>query len=220
MENPSKKLKISHVKEDLPEVVVEEGTEQVVLVEVHGEFMEETPAPAPTVAPTSVSTTTVAAALATAATPTPVPTAAAAAAPTATATATPTSTSTTSTVALAPRASSVKVKSGRCSREATGPVPECDQDPSRVYCPNCLKHFKWEKGLKEHLRDRCGKTQKMFQCGVCQKEFHHEESLLGQVSIFHTGVKRHKCELCTEAYFYRKDLKAHFDEVHKEQLQE
>ena len=60
----------------------------------------------------------------------------------------------------------------------------------------------------------------MFQCGVCQKEFHHEESLLDHIGIFHTGVKRHKCELCTEAYFYRKDLKAHFDEVHKEQLQE
>ena len=190
VENPSKKRKISHVKEDLPEVVVEEGTGQVVLVEVHGEFMEETPAPLPTVAPTSEPTTTVAAALATAATPTPVPTAAAAL----TATATPTSTSTTSTVALTPRASSVKVKSGRCSREATGPVPECDQDPSQVYCPHCLKHFKWEKGLKEHLRDRCGKTQKMFQCGVCQKEFHHEESLLDHIGIFHTGVKRHKCE--------------------------
>ena len=144
MENPPKKCKISHVEEDLPEVVVEEGTEQVVFIEVHGDFMEETPAPAPTVAPASVPTTTVAAALATAATPTPVPTAAAAP----TTTAAPTS---TSTVALAPRASSVKVKSGQCSREATGPVPECDQDPSQVYCPNCPKHFKWEKGLKEHL---------------------------------------------------------------------
>ena len=212
MENLPKKCKISHVKEDLLEVVVEEGTEQVVYVEVHGDFIEETSAPAPTVAPTSVPTTTVVAALATAATPAPVPTAAAA--PTATVAAAPPS---TSTVALA---SSVKVKSGRCSREVTGPVPECDQDRSRVYCPNCLKHFKWEKGLKEYLRDRCGKTQKMFQCGYCQKEFHHEESLLDHVGIFHTGVKRHKCELCTEAYFYRKDLKAHFDEVHKERLQE
>ena len=143
MENLPKKRKISHVEEDLPEAVVEEGTDQVVLVEVHSEFMEETPTPAPTVALTTVPTTTVAAALATAATPTHVPTAAAAAAPTVTAT--PTSTSTTCTVALAPRASSVKVKSGRCSREATGPVPECDQDPSRVYCPHCPKHFKWEK---------------------------------------------------------------------------
>ena len=169
MENPSKKHKISHVEEDLPEVVVEEGTEQVVFIEVHSEFMEETPVPAPTVAPASVPTTTVAAALATAATPTPVPTAAAAPTVTATAAATPTSTSTTSTVALVQRASSVKVKSGQCSWEATGPVPECDQDPSRVYCPHCPKHFKWEKGLKEHLRDRCGKTQKMFQCGVCQR---------------------------------------------------
>ena len=146
VENPPKKRKISHVEEDLPEVVVEEGNEQVVFVEVHSEFMEETPAPAPTVAPTSVPTTTVAATLTTAATPTPVPTAAAAPTATATAAAAP-----TSTVALVPRASSVKVKSGRCRREATGPVPECDQDQSQVYCPNCPKHFKWEKGLKEHL---------------------------------------------------------------------
>ena len=143
MENPPKKRKISHVEEDLPEVVVEEGTEQVVYVEVHGDFIEETSTPAPTVAPASVPTTTVVAALATAATPAPVPTAAAT--PTPTATATPPS---TSIVALA---SSVKVKSGRCSREATGPVPKCNQDPSRVYCPNCPKDFKWAKGLKEHL---------------------------------------------------------------------
>ena len=141
VENLPKKHKISHVKEDLLEVVVEEGTEQVVYIEVHGDFIEETSAPAPTVAPASVPTTTVVAALATAATPAAAPTATA----TAAATATPPS---TSTVALA---SSVKVKSGRCSRKATGPVPKCDQVPSRVYCPNCLRDFKWAKGLKEHL---------------------------------------------------------------------
>ena len=91
-------------------------------------------------------------------------------------------------------------------------MPERDQDSSRVYCPYCPKDFKFQKGLKEHFRDRCGKTQKMFQCGVCRTEFHHEESLLDHVSIFHTGQKRHKCEFCPEAYFYRKDLKAHFDD--------
>ena len=172
VENPSKKHKIS---QDPPEVVIEEGIieEQVLFVEVHGEFMEETPTPAPTVAPASVPTTMPTVAATPTATPAPVPTAIPTAAPTAA-----TSTAMASSAALAPRGSSVQHKSGRCTPQATGQWQNVIETPSRVYYPNCSKDFKFEKGLKEHLRDRCGKTQKMFQCGVCQKEFHHEQSLL------------------------------------------
>ena len=183
VENPSNKRKIS---QNPQEVVIEEGIieEQIVFVEAHGEFMEETSTPASTVALASVPITMPTVAATPTATPAPVPTAA----PTAAAAAA-TSTAMPSSAALAPRGSSVKQKSEQCSWQATGPVPECDQDPSRVYCPNCPKDFKFEKGLKEHLQDRCGKTQKMFQCGVCQKEFHHEGSLLDHVGIFVEGKR-------------------------------
>ena len=130
VENPSKKRKIS---QDPPEVVIEEGIieEQVLFVEVHGEFMEETPTPAPTVAPASVPTTMPTVAATPTATPAPVPTAI----PTAASTATPapvptaiptaaptaaTSTAMASSAALAPRGSSVQHKSGRCTPQATG----------------------------------------------------------------------------------------------------
>ena len=101
-----------------------------------------------------------------------------------------------------------------------GPVPKCDQDPTRFYCPKCPKSFKYEKGLKEHVRDRCGKTEKMFVCGICNKDFHHEESLLDHIGVVCTKEKRHKCDICSAEFFCRKELKLHFDDVHKEQLQE
>ena len=147
---PSKKQKISEVEDE--EVTIEEVT-----VEIHG---EETGAPnPPATTPTPIPTTmpTVAAALTTVATPTPVPVPIAilttAAVPTATATATATAAPTTSTAmaSSAPTTSSGKYKSGQCSRQATGPVPKCHQDPTQIYCSKCPKSFKYEKGLKEHL---------------------------------------------------------------------
>ena len=126
LENPSKKRKIS---QDPPEVVIEEGIieEQVLFVEVHGEFMEETPTPAPTVAPASVPTTMPTVAATPTATPAPVPTAIPTATPAPVPTAIPkaaptaaTSTAMASSAALAPRGSSVQHKSGRCTPQATG----------------------------------------------------------------------------------------------------
>ena len=212
---PSKKQKICEVEDE--EVTIEQ-----VMVEIHGEETgapdppATTPTPIPTTMPTDV------AALTTVATPTPAPVpiaiSTAPAVPTAAATAAPTTS--TAMASSAPTTSSGKSSSGRCSQQATGPVPKCDQNPTRFYCSKCPKSFKYEKGLKEHVRDRCGKTEKMFPCGICNKDFHHEESLLDHIGVVHTKEKRYKCDLCSAKFFYRKELKLHFDEVHKEQLHE
>ena len=212
---PSKKRKISEIEDD--EVTIEDVT-----VEIHGEETGAPDPPATTPAPIPTTMPTVAAALTTVATPTPAPVpiaiSTAPAVPTAAAAAAPTTS--TAMASSAPTTSSGKSSSGRCSRQATGAVPKCDQDPTRFYCSKCPKSFKYEKGLKEHVRERCGKTEKMFMCGMCNKEFHHEESLLDHIGVVHTKEKRHKCDICSAEFFYRKELKLHFDSVHKEQLQE
>ena len=212
---PSKKRKISEVEDE--EVTIEQVT-----VEIHGEETGAPDLPATTPVPIPTTTPTVAAALTTVATPTPAPIAVstAPAVPTAAATAAAAPTTSTAMASSAPTTSSGKSSSGRCSRQATGPGPKCDQNPTRFYCSKCPKSFKYEKGLKEHVRERCGKTDKMFACGICNKDFHHEESLLDHIGVVHTKEKRHKCDICSAEFFYRKELKLHFDDVHKEQLQE
>ena len=64
------------------------------------------------------------------------------------------------------------------------------------------------------------KLKKIFMCGICNKDFHHEESLLDHIGVVHTKEKWHKCDICSAEFFYRKELKLHFHDVHKEQLQE
>ena len=171
---PSKKRKISEIEDD--EVTIEE-----VMVEIHGEETGAPDPPATTPAPMPTMMPTVAAALTTVATPTPelVPIAVSTAPAVPTATAAPTTS--TAMASSTPTTSSGKSSSGRCSRQATRAVPKCDQDPTRFYCSKYPKSFKYEKGLKEHVRERCGKTEKMFVCGMCNKDFHHEESLLDHI---------------------------------------
>ena len=141
---PSKKRKISDIEDE--EVTIEDVT-----VEIHGEETGAPDPPATTPAPVPTTMPTVAAALTTVATPTPMPVPIAVSTAPAVPTAAAASTTSTAMASSAPTTSSGKSSSGWCSRQATGAVPKCDQDPTRFYCSKCPKSFKYEKGLKEHV---------------------------------------------------------------------
>ena len=120
---------------------------------------------------------------------------------TATTTSTATACGASATTALPLTASRAKYKTGWCSWKATGPVPKADRNLSRFYFLNYPKDFKWEKGLKEHLRERCRKTEKNLGSAVFVKNnFIMEESMLDHIGMFHTGQKQHKCHICPEAF--------------------
>ena len=97
----------------------------------------------------------------------------------------------------------------RKNREARGPHPTIGRDPKRFYCEQCLRHFAYEKGLKEHMAKRCGQTKKQFKCGYCYREFFSSETYQNHVAKEHLNLRRHICSVCGEGFFDRPSLLQH-----------
>ena len=110
-------------------------------------------------------------------------------------------------------------------------------------CHICPKTFPLKKGLKTHLAnvhgesdkqykcEHCGKIffdkyrlkfhveaihnhSKVFQCPECPKIFSMKIYMQTHLKAIHQGYKPNKCDLCDEAYFAKRDLIKHKANVH------
>lgn len=77
----------------------------------------------------------------------------------------------------------------------------------KFICSMCGKRFKWENGLKGHLKTH--HDQNLFTCVKCPKSFITKADCIEHVKI-HSEEKPYVCDVCGRRYVLRESLTRHY----------
>ncbi|KAJ2942224.1 hypothetical protein O0L34_g15771 [Tuta absoluta] len=84
---------------------------------------------------------------------------------------------------------------------------------SKVQCPECLKEFKNDQYLREHMQIH---SSLEFKCDLCDKFFHSQRRLFKHKKIVHPTKPKLRCEKCNKEFAHPHYLKRHENSVHVE----
>ena len=114
-------------------------------------------------------------------------------------------------------------------REDT-PCDQCDYNPKdkrnlfkhkraehegvRFSCHFCEYKTKYQQSLKEHISSI--HEEKKTQCAQCGKQFSRPSILSKHMKNVHGGGGRYKCQFCEYHATEKKNLKVHFQKIHKD----
>ncbi|XP_022119409.2 zinc finger protein 58-like [Pieris rapae] len=86
---------------------------------------------------------------------------------------------------------------------------------SKVQCPECLKEFKNDQYLKEHMQVHSSLDSKV-KCDLCDKFFHSAIRLKKHKKIVHPDKPKLRCEKCDKEFAHAHYLRRHHNSVHME----
>lgn len=86
---------------------------------------------------------------------------------------------------------------------------------SKVQCSECLKEFKNDQYLKEHMQMHSSPDTKV-KCELCDKTFHSQLRLKKHKKIVHPTKPKLRCDKCNKEFAHDHYLKRHNDSVHME----
>jgi len=80
----------------------------------------------------------------------------------------------------------------------------------------CGKEFKWEQGLKEHMKIEHAdyKPDPKFKCHICSKQPKQKNSYLKHMVNSHG--KGERCNLCNKLFLDKAGLEVHNRKFHQE----
>ncbi|XP_069811121.1 GDNF-inducible zinc finger protein 1 [Dendropsophus ebraccatus] len=92
---------------------------------------------------------------------------------------------------------------------------ESNKTAGGFMCPICGENFEEEKTYLKHSKQNHGGSEEVYLCEICSQTFANRCNLKSHQRHVHSNDRQFPCELCGKKFKRKKDIKRHILQVHE-----